>query len=202
MANKAELNVTVIDLNRNGVRKGMDMGFEGLVGDATQHEVLEHAHVAEAKVVVVTIPSLRMAIAVVDMIRSQAPQTHIVVRARYLRDIHELYAAGADIVFDDEEEIGHSIGQHLSSWILHQSGLSRGGGIVAPCRENDGLTHISLTLTNAVNFASKIPRKPAARPEAGQSGGSSLSTPWNNINPGNALRHTGPQSGPPPDRRG
>ncbi|MCA8983841.1 MAG: cation:proton antiporter [Planctomycetaceae bacterium] len=124
VANKAELNVTVIDLNRNGVRKGMDMGFEGLVGDATQHEVLEHAHVAEAKVVVVTIPSLRMAIAVVDMIRSQAPQTHIVVRARYLRDIHELYAAGADIVFDDEEEIGHSIGQHLSSWILHQSGLS------------------------------------------------------------------------------
>lgn len=118
----ANLRAIVIDLNRVGVRKGIDMGFDGLVGDATQHEVLEHAHVYSAKVVVVTIPSLRMAIAVVDMIRNLAPNAHIVVRARYVRDVNELYTAGADIVFDDEEEIGASIGKHLSSWVDHHTG--------------------------------------------------------------------------------
>ena len=65
------------------------------------------------------------------------------------------------------------------------------------------LTHRSHTLTNAVNFAPKMPRKLAApvRKRA------SRAVPQrallgHNINSGNALRQTGPQSGSLPDGRG
>ena len=50
--------VLVLDINPQGVALADSLGFEGHIGDGTQFEVLEHAHVACSRVIVITIPAL------------------------------------------------------------------------------------------------------------------------------------------------
>lgn len=70
----------IVDLNLEGIRKASELGFDGLLGDASQIDVLEHAHVEAAQVVVVTIPHTRAANLVVDAIRRLLPHSRIETR--------------------------------------------------------------------------------------------------------------------------
>ncbi len=108
--------VLVLDLNQEGVKKAKERGFHGQVGDATQSEILEHAHVESAKVVVITIPHQKSALEILGHIRHLAPQAHIVVRSRYQRYTNDILMAGSHAVYGDEEEIGNRISDHLEKW--------------------------------------------------------------------------------------
>lgn len=110
--------VLVIDLNRDGIRKAREMGFEGLVGDSTQMEVLEHAHLFSAKAIVITIPHFQSAMTTLGLIRRLAPHAHTVVRSRYQLSSLEFNSAGADIVVGDEEEVGDALGRHIDRWLV------------------------------------------------------------------------------------
>jgi len=117
LAHERGLVTTVIDINRSNITKAIELGMHGHVGDAGTVEVLEHAHASHARAVIVTLPSKRASITVADLIREIAPQAHIIVRSRHQRDCQEILASGADVVFDDEQEVGQQIGNHLVSWI-------------------------------------------------------------------------------------
>ena len=109
--------VVVIDLNREGVHKAEQLGFQGQVGDATQSEVLEHARLRECKAVVITVPHHRSAMTILSHVRKDAPQSHVIVRSRYELHTNDYTAAGAHAVAGDEEVVGESLANHLLSWL-------------------------------------------------------------------------------------
>jgi len=117
--------VLIMDLNREGVRKAQELGFQGHVGDMTQLDVLEHARVAAAKAVVITIPHHRSALTILEHVRRLAPGAHCVVRSRYQRHTNKFFMAGAHEVFGDEEQLGNSLGIHLKEWLNSQQPKSR-----------------------------------------------------------------------------
>ena len=99
----------VIDLNPRVSRLAPEYGFVGHVGDATQGEVLQHARLAEAAVLVVTLPVPEAARQVIGVARSLNPSITIVARSRYHVTRWELMLAGAEVVVDEEEHVGHRL---------------------------------------------------------------------------------------------
>ena len=98
--------MTVIDLNPASVRMAQRLGLNGHIGDAATAEVLEHAGVGHVSAVVVTVPDPAAARGIVELVRSLAPDVHIIARARYHRYFSDLQAAGADDVVDEERIVG------------------------------------------------------------------------------------------------
>jgi len=111
------LRVLVIDLNHQNVEKARQFGFKAEVGDATQNEVLDHAHLRSCRSVVITVPHYPSALSILDHIRRTAPHMYIVVRSRYELNSGNLKNAGADVVAGDEHQVGQSIAQSLCEWI-------------------------------------------------------------------------------------
>lgn len=98
--------VSVIDLNPASIRRAQRLGFMGHIGDAALPEVLEHAGIAHANAVVVTVPDPAAARKIVELVKSMVPGVHIIARSRYHRYFAELQAAGADEVVDEERIVG------------------------------------------------------------------------------------------------
>lgn len=109
--------VAVIDLNREGIRRAESLGFHAAVGDATQNDVLEHAHIAQAKAVVITVPHDRSAMIILEHVRQLNPHAHVVVRSRYQMHSNDFRDAGAHQVVGDEEQVGESLADHLREWL-------------------------------------------------------------------------------------
>lgn len=103
---QGESQVTVLDASKRGADAARQMGFVGLVGDGTSVDMLEHAGVSHADVVIVTLPDPGASRRVIANVRSLNRKTRIVVRARYHVYRWELMLAGADVVVDEEEQIG------------------------------------------------------------------------------------------------
>lgn len=120
-----DLQVLVVDLNTDGVRRAHEMGLQAHVGNAMQFEVLEHAHIRSAKAVVITIPHHDSALRILECVRTIAPNAHTVIRSRYQRHTSLFITAGADTVIGDEEEAGASLGRHLSTWLAARSADDR-----------------------------------------------------------------------------
>lgn len=101
--------VVVVDQNPQAVRAARELGYGAIAGDALYAEVLEHAGIERAATVVVAVPSARVAREIVDLVRRIAPRARLVVRARFHRSVPELREAGADVVVDEESEVGRAI---------------------------------------------------------------------------------------------
>ena len=100
--------VTVIDLNREGVRLARQLGFHGTIGDATLNEVLEHAQVAQSKVVVITVPHHYYAKTILEQVRQQSPQTHVVVRSRCQIHTNDFVVAGCTPSLATKNRLGRA----------------------------------------------------------------------------------------------
>ncbi len=109
--------VGVVDLNPGIEARARSFGFRGLVGDARQAEVLEHAGVIGAKVVVVAVPDPSGARDVVRLVRGLAPDAYIIARARFHRHISELELSGAHEVVDEEAIVGGQLAERLSGYL-------------------------------------------------------------------------------------
>lgn len=109
------LRILILDMNRQAGHVAAPLGLSVQVGDATSHDVLEHAGAAAVRVVAITVPARSTALTVLDSVRSLNPAAHIVVRSRYQRYTDEFARAGADVVIGDEHEVGRSLSQHLVS---------------------------------------------------------------------------------------
>jgi CPA2 family monovalent cation:H+ antiporter-2 len=98
--------VVVVELNAKSARVARAYGLRTYVGDATSPEVLEQLCVGAAKVVAVTVPDPAAARQIIEGVRSLAPDTSVIARARYHRYRSELAQAGAVAVIDEEEQVG------------------------------------------------------------------------------------------------
>jgi len=96
----------VIEQNARTAATAERLGLETHLGNARQSEVLHHAGIAAGCHVIVTVPDPNAARAIVANVRAYATDAHIIVRSRYAYFSHELDAAGADVVVDEEKQVG------------------------------------------------------------------------------------------------
>lgn len=103
----------IIELNPAGAAQAQRDGLAARIGDATQAEILEGAHLAEAQALVVTIPDPRTTEDVVRRAKALAPRVPVIARARFHKFAEELRAAGADRVVDEEDLMGERLGDEI-----------------------------------------------------------------------------------------
>ena len=111
--------VLVLDLNPNSIAEARDMGMHAEVGDAANLDVLEHSHLIEARLVILTLPSPD-SLTVLRQIRRLAPHITVMVRTRYERYAAEFKACGANIVIGDEAEVGAALGRRVSELLVNE----------------------------------------------------------------------------------
>ncbi|MCA9856633.1 MAG: cation:proton antiporter, partial [Dehalococcoidia bacterium] len=110
----------VLELNADRVRHGRAQGYPIYYGDITSPEAQHHAHIREAKAIVLVIndpDAARRAIAATRAISADVP---IICRTRYVRDRDSLLALGATEVVCEELEGG----TEMAAQVLLRSGVS------------------------------------------------------------------------------
>ncbi|GIW96100.1 MAG: sodium/hydrogen exchanger [Pirellulaceae bacterium] len=105
--------IVVIDINPDNVAHARRYGLDGVLGDATQIEILEHAEVPQAAAVVLTVPMPQTARFLIQLIRHQAPSAMVIARSRYHIYRWALVQAGAHVVVDEEDEVGQVLARQL-----------------------------------------------------------------------------------------
>jgi CPA2 family monovalent cation:H+ antiporter-2 len=103
---RAELPYVVLELNAEVVREARAGGAPVYYADATSPEALGHAHLGEAKALVLLMNDPRAAQRVTNAARRIAPSLPILTRARYLGERDYLLQIGASDVVADEVEGG------------------------------------------------------------------------------------------------
>jgi len=111
--------VLVIDMGPMGVLQARKDGASSLIGNVQRRDVLEHAGISSAKLLVTTLPDYRSTVETIDQVRSLSSSIPIVARARYSRHATLLSSSGADIVVDEEVCVGRTLGEQ----VMQQLGL-------------------------------------------------------------------------------
>ncbi len=101
---EAHIPYIVIEANPKSVLHAKKEGEQIIHGDATKKEILELAHVKQAKVIVVAISDSMASRIITRLVRELNPQSHLIVRTRYVKDIEELVKLGASEVIPEEFE--------------------------------------------------------------------------------------------------
>jgi CPA2 family monovalent cation:H+ antiporter-2 len=103
-ARKAGITYSIIELNPDFVIEARASGEPVVFGDATGQGVLDHAGIAQARIVVVAINDPVAVRKVVSLCRSLNPSLSIIVRTRYVSEVESLHDIGADEVIAEEFE--------------------------------------------------------------------------------------------------
>ncbi|BBO90089.1 cation:proton antiporter [Desulfosarcina ovata] len=111
------LHPEVIELNPAALDHATEKGVRLHLGDGTKSDVLDHAGIHAAAVVVVTVPDSRTAADMIRTIRSTLPEVNIIARGRYHRHIPLLEAAGASLVVDEEEIVGEKLADTTAMYL-------------------------------------------------------------------------------------
>jgi Kef-type K+ transport system membrane component KefB len=94
--------ITVIDFNPNVFRTLADRGLHVVYGDISNVDTLLHAGVGKSELIILSVPDSLLKGAnnekLVRHVRTLNPTAKIVATADMLRDVNDLYAAGADYV--------------------------------------------------------------------------------------------------------
>jgi CPA2 family monovalent cation:H+ antiporter-2 len=101
--------MAVIELNRRTAGVAERLGLVVHRGDATHREVLEHAGIAGTHVIAITVPDARTTRSIIHQCRQLAPGAAIIARSRYHLRRWEIELAGAQVVIDEEEQVGRRI---------------------------------------------------------------------------------------------
>jgi CPA2 family monovalent cation:H+ antiporter-2 len=93
-----------VDANPSAAVEAGRTGEPVIYGDATRPQLLSHLQVDEARLVVVAISDPLATRRIVSRIRAMAPETPILARTRYVREVDRLSMAGANVVVAEEFE--------------------------------------------------------------------------------------------------
>lgn len=96
----------VLELNAETVRAARARGEPVFYGDATSPEALAHAHVTEARAVLLVLNDPPAAQRIVDVVKRVAPAVPVLMRTRYVKEVDALLALGAQDVVAEEVEGG------------------------------------------------------------------------------------------------
>jgi CPA2 family monovalent cation:H+ antiporter-2 len=94
----------VLELNADSVRRAKALGLPVYYGDATSEEALGHAHLADARLLVLLMNDPQAAQRVVDTARRVAPHVPVLMRTRYFLEREGLLKMGARDVVAEEVE--------------------------------------------------------------------------------------------------
>jgi len=107
----------VLELNSETVRSARAAGEPVYYADATSEEALGHAHLREARALVLVMSDAQAAQRVVDTARRVAPDVPVLVRARYLTEKVVLAKIGAQDVVAEEVEGAIEVLVRLMRWL-------------------------------------------------------------------------------------
>lgn len=114
-AHYSNIPYVVIELNAETVLREKEKGIPIIFGDATKEHILSAVHLRKARAVVVGVSDDKATKTIVSNIRLFAKSVFLLVRTRYVKDITELIALGANEVIPEEFETSVEI----FSRILH-----------------------------------------------------------------------------------
>ncbi|MDD5642392.1 MAG: cation:proton antiporter [Syntrophales bacterium] len=103
-ARKSGIPYVVIEMNPETVKTARAKGEPIFYGDATQEEILKHARIHEARIIVVAINDPAATRMITHLARTLNPGAYLIVRTRYLQEVQPLYEAGANDVVPEEFE--------------------------------------------------------------------------------------------------
>lgn len=109
--------MVVIELNPRNTAIAKRYGVTSQVGDATHRDVLEHANIRQARVIIVTVPDPKASRAIIHHCKYLAPNAIIIARARYHVVRWDLQLAGAIEVIDEEEQIGVNLASRAKQYL-------------------------------------------------------------------------------------
>ena len=101
-AKEAAIPYVIVDMNAETVKMEKGRGEHIYYGDATHENVLNHAGIAEAKVLAVLINDALAAERIIEKARKLNHRLYMLVRTRYLREMRTFLQLGADEVIPDE----------------------------------------------------------------------------------------------------
>jgi len=94
----------IIEINPDLVKKGQTKGETIYYGDATNDEVLVHAHIRSARIIVSVINDPAANRRIMELARRMNPGAYLISRTRYVQEVNPLYKLGADEVIPEEFE--------------------------------------------------------------------------------------------------
>ena len=103
----------VIEMNAETVGQQKAKGLPVIFGDASQDHILEAVHLQNARAAVIAISDNQATKTIIKNIRSHSESLYLVVRTRYVKEISELIALGADDVIPEEFETSVQIFTHV-----------------------------------------------------------------------------------------
>lgn len=103
----------VIEMNAETVRQEKAKGLPVIFGDASQDHILEAVQLPNARAAVIAISDNQATKTIIKNIRSHSESLYLVVRTRYVKEISELIALGADEVIPEEFETSVQIFTHV-----------------------------------------------------------------------------------------
>lgn len=101
--------ILVIDPSESASREAQADGMASIVGDASRREVLERAHVEDAKKIIVTANRDDTAVLVVLTARQLNQDAHIIASVREQGNVHLLRQSGANNVVTSSESVGRML---------------------------------------------------------------------------------------------
>lgn len=105
----------VLELNADTVREEAEKGVPIIYGDAADDHILNHVNVFHARAMVVAVSELKISKDIISTVRNITQSIYLLVRTKYVREINDLKAIGADEVIPEELEAAVEI----FSRILH-----------------------------------------------------------------------------------
>ncbi len=112
-----EIPFMVLELNAESVRAARGQGLPVYYGDATSEEALGHAHLADARLLILLMNDPQAAQRVVDTANRVAPHVPILMRTRYLAEREMLAKIGARDVVAEEVEGAVEVIARMFRWL-------------------------------------------------------------------------------------
>ena len=94
----------VIETNPFTVKAEKRKGNRIIFGDGSNTEILTHAGIEKARIIVIAISDAASSRRIADQARRQNPGVHIIVRTRYIAEMEPLYGLGVNEVIPEEFE--------------------------------------------------------------------------------------------------
>lgn len=102
--NSLQIPRVVVETNPFTVRSQRYLGEKIIFGDASKKEILEHARIDEARIVVIAISDAAASRRIAALARQMNPSIHVIVRTRYLLEMEPLFKLGVNEVIPEEFE--------------------------------------------------------------------------------------------------
>jgi len=119
---KQNLPYMVVEQNRTMVELLRNQGISAISGDATEPEVLMHAHIAEAGMLIIATPDAVNVRKIAEVSRTFNPAIEIVLRTHSEEEASLLQSEKIGIVFFGEEELAKGMTNHvLTRFVMPQS---------------------------------------------------------------------------------